>query len=266
MVFTDRPGADPRAPLAGATVITTRPVGTAAPMAAQVRALGGRGFVLPGLSLREATSPATARRELAQLAKCDIAIFLSPAAVRFAQALRPSLRVARGSIAVAIGDGTRRSLARAGINAIVPERSDSEGVLALPELRRVRGRRIVLVGATGGRDLIAPRLRRRGARVALIEVYRRVAPRLTRMHFDKLAASPEPWVMLISSGEALTNLIALLPPSQLARLKAQILVVSSARLAALAREHAFAQIALARSAAPRDLIAAAAAALARHRL
>ena len=39
-----------------------------------------------------------------------------------------------------------------------------------------------------------------------------------------------------------------------------------ARLAVLAREHAFTQVALARSAAPRDLIAAAAAALARHRI
>jgi uroporphyrinogen-III synthase len=43
-------------------------------------------------------------------------------------------------------------------------------------------------------------------------------------------------------------------------------VVSSARLAALAAQHGFARVHLARSALPEDLLAAAAAALARHRL
>jgi uroporphyrinogen-III synthase len=140
------------------------------------------------------------------------------------------------------------------------------GRLELPELAHVRGRRIALVGAPGGRDLIAPALRRRGAKVEAIHVYRRVPPRLTQRHFDALALAPDPLITLVSSGEALAHLVALLPPPQLARLRAQILVVSSARLAALARTHAFAEIALARSAAPRDLFSAAAAALARHRL
>ena len=130
----------------------------------------------------------------------------------------------------------------------------------------MRGQRVALVGAPGGRDLIAPTLRRRGAKVEPIHVYRRVPPRLTRRHFDALGAARDPLIVLVSSGEALANLVALLPAPLLARLRAQILVVSSARLAVIARAQAFAQIVLARSAAPRDLIAAAAAALARHRL
>lgn len=266
MAFTLRSSADPHAPLAGATVIVTRPAGTGAAMGARARALGGRGLMLPGLSLRSVASPAAVRRALAELASTDIAIFQSPSAVRFARALRPSLRLRRGGIAIAIGDGTRRALTRAGIDAIVPDRHDSEGVLALTQLRRVRGRRIVLVGAAGGRDLIAPRLRRRGARVELVEVYRRVAPRLTKTHFDALAAARDPWVTLVSSGEALGNLAALLPRTLHAHLQAQMLVVSSARLAGVARRSGFRQIAVARSASARDLFAAAAAALARHRL
>jgi uroporphyrinogen-III synthase len=266
MAFTVRPSADPHAPLAGATVIVTRPAGMAAAMRARARKLGGRSLTLPGLSLRPAASPASARSGLALLAKAEIAIFQSPAAVRFARMLRPSLRLRRGAVVVAVGEGTQRSLARAGIDAIVPERGDSEGVLALPQLGRVRGRRIALVGAAGGRDLIGPELRRRGARVELAEVYRRMAPRLTKVHFDALAAAPDPLVTLVSSGEAMAHLAVLLPSTLHAHLQSQVLVVSSARLAASARRSGFRQVAIARSASPRDLLAAAAAALARHRL
>ena len=266
MVFAVRPSPDPHPPLAGATVIVTRPAGTAATMSAQARKLGARSLALPGLSLRPVDSPAIVRSGLARLAKADIVIFQSPAAVRFARALRPSLRLRRGAVAVAIGDGTRRALARAGIDAIVPQRGDSEGVLALPELGRMRGRVIVLVGATGGRDLIAPELRRRGGHVELVEVYRRVAPRLTKVHFDALASAADPLVTLVSSGEAMAHLAALLPSTLHARLQSQMLVVSSARLAGIARRSGFRQVAIARSASPRDLFAAAAAALGRHRL
>jgi hypothetical protein len=49
-------------------------------------------------------------------------------------------------------------------------------------------------------------------------------------------------------------------------MRGQIIVVSSARLVAVARESGFGEIVQARSAAPRDLLGAAEAALARHRL
>ena len=253
----------PHATLEGATVVVTRPAGTSAALVRRLRGLGARALAIPGLSLQPLEHDARAVRKAAY----EDWIFTSPAAVRFGAGLLPPRRARARLRAYAVGEGTARALARHGVTAAIPhDRSDSEGLLALPELKRVRGRRIALVGAPGGRDLIAPTLRRRGAKVEAIYVYRRVPPRLTRRHFDALAAARDPLITLVSSGEALIHLVALLPPPVLARLLAQILVVSSARLAALARDHAFAQIALARSAAPRDLIAAAAAALARHRL
>jgi uroporphyrinogen-III synthase len=253
----------PHAALEGATVVVTRPAGTSAALVRHLRSLGARALSIPGLSLRPAGHDARAVRKAA----FDAWIFTSPAAVRFGAALLPSRRARPRLHAYAVGEGTARALARHGIVATIPrDRADSQGLLALPELKRMRGIRIALVGAPGGRDLIGPTLRRRGAKVDAIHVYRRVAPRLTVRHFDALAAAPEPLITLVSSGEALAHLVALLPPAGLARLRGRILVVSSARLAVLAREHAFTEIALARSATPRDLIAAAAAALARHRL
>lgn len=253
----------PHAALEGATVVVTRPAGTSAALMRRLRGLGAHALSMPGLSLQPSAHDARAVRKAA----FEDWIFTSPAAVRFGAALLPPRRQRGRLRAYAVGEGTARALARHGIAATIPrDRADSEGLLALPDLKSVRGRRIALVGAPGGRDLIAPTLRRRGAKVEAVHVYRRVPPRLTRRHFDALAVARDPLITLVSSGEALTHLVALLPPPALARLRSQILIVSSARLAALAREHAFAEIALARSALPRDLIDAAAAALARHRL
>jgi uroporphyrinogen-III synthase len=253
------------APLSGATVLVTRPAGTAAPFARVVRSLGGEAVLLPGLRL-VAIDTKIARAALRAVRSYETWVFTSPAAVRHAFAAWPALRLPRRAVAIAVGDGTRSALARHAIEASTPAHADSEGVLALPELAAVRGRSIALVGAPGGRDLIAPALRRRGATVDAIHVYERAAPRLTRRHFADLEGAPDPLITVLSSGEALSNLCTLLPPALLARLRRQALVVSSDRLAEMACESDFDDVTIALSALPADLLAAAGRRLARHRL
>jgi uroporphyrinogen-III synthase len=249
-------------PLEGATVIVTRPAGTAGAFLRLARTLGARAIAVPGLALR-AVDTGRPRRALT----FDAWIFTSPAAVRFGMDILPPRRARRNLQAFGVGEGTARALARLGISATVPgDRSDSEGLLALAELKHVRGKRIALVGAPDGRDLIGPTLRRRGAQVDALHVYRREPPRLTRRHFDAIDTADDPLITLVSSGEALGHLVALVPAAALDRLRAQPLVVSSARLVGIARENGFGEIVQARSAAPRDLLAAAAGALGRHRL
>jgi uroporphyrinogen-III synthase len=253
----------PHTTLEGATVVVTRPAGISAALVRSSSRLGAGTVAIPGLSLR----PIAYDASVATRGGVEDWIFTSPAAVRFGRDLFPPRRLRSEVRAYAVGEGSARALARHGIAATVPrERSDSKALLALPGLKRVRGRRIALVGAPGGLDLIAPTLRRRGAKVEQIHVYRRVPPRLTRRHFDALAAAKDPLITLLSSGEALENLVALLPPPLMGRLRRQTLVVSSARLAGIARENGFGEIVQARSAAPADLLAAGASALARHRL
>ncbi len=251
--------------LAGAAVVLTRPAGSARAFARRAHALGAQALALPGLALTATADADVARAALHAARTFDDWIFISPAAVRFAFRLAADLSPGSARL-FAVGAGTRRALARHGLDAQVPTTTfDSEGLLALPALGELRGRRIALVGAPGGRDLIAPALRRRGATVEPIHVYRRTSPRLTRRHFDALARAPEPWITLLSSGEALANLVALLPPDLLARLRRQLLVVSSARLAALAREQAFTQVVVAESAGADALFGAALKAFATHR-
>ncbi|MGA9341971.1 MAG: uroporphyrinogen-III synthase, partial [Rhodanobacteraceae bacterium] len=217
--------------------------------------------------LRVAGDADTVRDRLRRSRVADDWIFTSPAAVRFAFRLLPTLRIPRRAQVFAIGSGTCRALRRRGIESVAPhDRQNSEGLLDLPGLAHVRGRKIALISAPGGRGVVGAELQRRRAHVERIHVYRRAPPQLTRRHFDALAMAPTPLVMLLSSGEALVNLAAALPRNLLLRLQHQTLVVSSARLLAAARVHGFETIVVARSAAPRDLLGAGTAALARHRL
>ena len=258
----------PGHPLAGASVIVTRPAASAAALRRRVRALGGAAIALPGSALHGVADAAAARAALRRARSADVVVFTSPAAVRFAYWLLPHLRFAGTTQVCAPGAGSVRALRRRGVAgaAFPADRQDSEGLLGLPALRRVRRRRIALVGAAGGRELLPRELAARGARVEPVEVYRRTPPRLTRRHFAALEQARDPVISLFSSAEAFAHLQALLPAALFARLAAGDCVVSSARLAARARALGFAAVHVAGSPAPGDLLNAARAALARHRL
>ena len=243
--------ASAQGPLAGTRVVVTRPAADADAFVRRARALGAEVLRLPGTALRARSGA------IAAPPACDLWIFTSPAAVRHAFGAA-GLRIDNRAPDFAVGAGTRRVLARHGVDASAPtRRADSEGLLALPQLADVRGRRVGLVGAPGGRGLIAARLRQRGADVVPVHVYERVPPRWTQRQLAALEAAREPLLTLLSSGEALANLAQRLPPDLFARLRRGRLVVSSERLAGLAAQVGFADVVVGASAAARDLLDAA---------
>lgn len=255
MSWTPVPRSPARGGLHGRIIVITRPVGTAAALARRVRARGGVPLLLPGLALRAPDDAAAAWQALeAALRSSDLLVFVSPMAVRFAAALGP-LRSCAG--VVAVGQATARALERHGVSAQVPMRQDSEGLLALLTTAPVHGKSVTMIGASGGRDLLPPQLRARGAQVGEVAVYRRVAPRLDRRHVEALASLPASARVLLSSAQSLGHLHALLPPMAWARLCAATAVTSSERLAAAARAAGFRRIRQAASALADDLLAAA---------
>ena len=253
--------------LLGASVIVTRPAGTTASFAKAIRFCHGNPVLLPGLALRAAQSEDVAT-VLRSAKAADLAIFTSPAAVKYAWRLLPSLRFAQRVCIAAVGAGTARALRARGVNEVViPQGTqDSSGLLQESALRGVRGKFVAVIGAPGGRDLLVPTLKRRGAKVLRVDVYERTAPRWTRRHFAALEIAPKPWLLLISSAEAMAHLATALPPGLVLALRRAECVVSSARLAGLAIDHGFARVHVARSALAADLLAAAGAALSQHRL
>lgn len=236
-------------------MLSLRPVGGHASLRRAVAREGGKLVALSPWKLA-ASDDAKTRAALAAALRADCVVFTSPAAVRAAAALQV-LRARRGQAWFAVGASTARALHRAGIARVeAPARMDSEGLLALPGLRQLRGRDVGLVTAPEGRERIGGALRRRGARVLRADVYARVAtdpaPRaLAALH----ALRTRPWLAL-SSGAALSRLLAVLPDeSRRVLLRARV-AAASERLAALARDSGFATIVVADSARPPDLVAA----------
>jgi uroporphyrinogen-III synthase len=212
---------------------------------------------VPGLSLR-ATEDATAvDAALRRALDGDVVVFTSPAAVRFAADVLP---LATRATVIAVGRGTARALKTASVpDARFPENSqNSEGVLGLPELATVAGKRIALVGAPGGRGLIHEQLALRGALLEDIHVYHRVAPRIDRRHIDPLLKLSRRSAVLLSSAEALDHLRRALIAPAWRKLVQAVAVVSSDRLRDIAMEAGFERVAVARSALPADLLQAAA--------
>lgn len=237
-------------------MISLRPQGQHAALRRAAARHGARVLALSPLRIAGRDDAATRARLRAALA-APVVVFTSPNAVRAARALQP-LRARRGQAWLAVGDGTAATLRRAGIAApLAPARMDSAGLLALPRLQAVDGVRVGLVTAPGGRDRIAPALQARGADVLRADVYERIAVAPRADAIERLRALPAPW-LLLSSGEALEQLLAALPAEAALRLRRARVVAASAHLADLARRHGFTVAATAASARPRDLLDAAA--------
>lgn len=210
--------------LAGRGVLVTRPAGMAARLAQRIRAAGGAPIVFPAIEIEPLPRPAALER----LDEFALAVFVSPSAVEQAGATAASWPPALG--VAAVGEGTRRALERAGFAKVIAPRegSDSEALLAAPELAPFSGRRVLIVRGEGGRELLARELQARGCDVAIAECYRRVPPRADAGPLLAAWTAGKVHAVTVFSGEALDNLVAL---AGVARLRATPLFVSHARIA-----------------------------------
>jgi uroporphyrinogen-III synthase len=246
----------PGSSLAKWYVISLRPRGQHAALRRAAAARGARLIALSPQRIELRDDKAT-RAALRDAWAAPVVVFTSPNAVRAARALR-DLKRRRTQQVFALGEGTARALRRAGIDEVhAPRRMDSEGLLGLPAFAELRGDDVGLVTAPGGRDRIAPVLRARDIRVLRADVYARVPVPLASRALQLLRTNPSRLLLALSSGEALQQAWAVVPEDVRAVLARARVLAASERLAALAREHGFTDIRIARSARPRDLMAAA---------
>lgn len=102
-----------------------------------------------------------------------IIVFISVAAVEFAHQIMP-LNLWQNKCIIAVGTATQIALKSIGLLAYTPEKHDSDGLLALPQLQDVQNQDVIIVRGNGGRELIAQELTLRGANVHYFESYRRI--------------------------------------------------------------------------------------------
>jgi uroporphyrinogen-III synthase len=171
---------NPPPPLAGIGVLVTRPRDQAERFMSRIAELGGQSWWLPTLEIRPPDNPAALDQALAALTSRDWAIFISPTAVARAwPAIEARGGLPAGLRVAAVGQGSARELAARGVaDVLAPagDRSDSESLLALAELRELAGKRVVIFRGEGGRELLADSLAARGALVSHAVCYRRARP------------------------------------------------------------------------------------------
>lgn len=245
--------------LGGLGVLVTRPAHQAQGLCRLIAAYGGRPVLFPVLTIEATIDPAPARALLTE--DWDLVVYTSVNAVQFAARLRAPpvsagiLSGGRAQVA-AIGMATAQALtALECIPDLVPERHDSEGLLTLPAFTQPAGQRILIVRGEGGRALLADTLRKRGAQVAVAEVYRRGLPAVDVEplldHWDR-----DVQVVTVTSGEILDNLLCLLGDVGRSRLCATPLVVISDRVRQLAIGLGIDQVVCATGASDAALLAA----------
>ncbi len=217
--------------LTGRRILVTRPAEQAAQLERLIREAGGNAILFPAIEIAEPADTQTLLSLIEQLPDFDLAIFISPTAV--SRAFRHIPLWPARLRAAAVGAASAEALRQAGVNDVLAptQASDSEALLALPQMQQVSGKRIVIFRGEGGRELLADTLRQRGARVEYAECYRRAKPTA-----DPAALLDAPFdAVIVTSSEGLNNLRQLLGPHW-QKLCASLFCVPHQRIAEAARQ------------------------------
>ena len=234
--------------LSGKGIVVTRPREQVKGLAAMIEAQGGNPFVFPTMEIEDLPDVRPVLALIERLQEFDLAIFISPNAVRKAMNLvRARLDDARwpGHLRIAaLGRGSRRELERLGFgDVIAPEaHADSEALLALPELGEVAGRRVVIFRGEGGRELLGDALSARGARVEYAECYRRAKPAADAGPLLAAWARGAVHAVTVSSSEGLANFYEMLGGLGRHWLRTTPLFVPHARIADEARRRGLGEV------------------------
>jgi uroporphyrinogen-III synthase len=209
----------------------------AARLAQRLAALGARPIVWPAIVILPPRDAAPLARAHAGLAGYDFAVFVSPNAVEFG-APDPATWPAALAI-LAPGVGTAEAVEAVGLPpARVPQTTfDSTGLLELPLLQQVAGKRFVVFRGEDGRGELGDALRARGASVDYVACYRR-APPADAYGLAGLIAAGEAHALSLTSVEGLHNLLRALDDARLprARLVALRTFAPHRRIVAAARD------------------------------
>lgn len=200
MWFTGRP-------LFGQTVLVTRPQGQADAMAERLRELGAEVLVQPAIQIEPPSDWSAVDSAADRLEEFDWVVFSSSNGVRFfldrlIERGIDARRFGRAKLA-AIGPRTAESLAGYSLRAdLLPDEYRAEA-LAEVLAQACDGRRVLLIRASRGREVLAEQLAAAGASVEQTVVYRSVdTPGANADAAAALAAGRVDWTTATSSAIA----------------------------------------------------------------
>lgn len=223
--------------LQGRGIVITRPAHQAARLAELIREQGGNPILFPVIEIRDIDDTAALDDVIRHLDDFDLAVFISPnAAVKGWAAIQSRRAVPAQLVIAAIGRASARELRRLGAAAVIApsEGSDSESLLAMPELQAVAGKRVVIFRGVGGREVLRETLEARGARVEYAQCYRRARSSADAATLIAAWDRGEIAALVATSSEGLRNLADMLGRAAHTRLAGTPLFVPHSRIAATA--------------------------------
>jgi uroporphyrinogen-III synthase len=228
-------------PLARLNIVITRPREQAVGLAQRIEQLGGKPLLFPLLEIEAVRDEQALHQQISRLQQTDLAIFISPNAVRYGlSAIRAAGELPASLKIATVGQGSAKALHELGIGRVIAPtgRFDSEGLLALAELQSVAGKHVMIFRGDGGRELLGDTLRARGATVEYVTCYLRSKPALDPGAL--LEAAPD--AITVTSSEALNHLWEMLEEPGRTRLAAMPLFVPHERIATAARQQGWQQV------------------------
>ena len=228
-------------PLSGLNIVVTRPREQATDLVHRIEQLGGQPLLFPLLEIAAVSDDRVLCGQMSRLKQADLAIFISPNAVRYGMAaIRASGAVPAALKIASVGQGSAKALRELGIEHIIAptERFDSESLLMLPELQNVAGKRVMIFRGDGGRELLGDTLRERGAQVEYVTCYLRSKPDVE----VSALLNALPHAITVTSSEALGHLRETLDEAQRRVVCAITLIVPHERIAEAARQMGWQQV------------------------
>lgn len=226
-----------------ARVLVTRPLEQADNLCRLIREQGGEPVLFPVLTITPLTPQITHTAVINQINRYDWVLFVSANAVRYACVdLHKSALQINDKVQIAVlGKATATALkTRAWPVHSVPERNfTSEALLATQAFQQIKGQRFLLIKGQGGRDKLAYTLTQRGAVVDYLEVYRRIKPIVNTSVRNQALARGSLDVIVLTSSEALQNLLDVAGEKIAILLKSVPLVVISHRIRKIAEKLGF---------------------------
>jgi uroporphyrinogen-III synthase len=240
--------------LQGMRLLITRVENRSRTLVDAIISAGGLPIVVPTIDIVDPEDIQPLITVFHQLNDFDIAIFVSPNAVTKTllqwQLYRAKFHLDNLSLNVifmrhlkvlAIGSGTKERLTHYSItvNAMPVKNFSTEGLLELPILQKVSGKRIVIFCGLGGRAELANTLQQRGACVTSAYTYCRRCPNVDLQ--DQLNDWQRKGIDIVvgTSAESLYNLLTMVEISGAAWLKQLQWLVVSQRMADLTKALGF---------------------------
>jgi uroporphyrinogen-III synthase len=237
-------------------VLVTRPDPQGNELCKLIRVCNGAATHLPTIEFAPPDIEYKLQDTLEQLCEQDWWVFISPQAVYSAWPLLSAQEFPPGIRYAAVGPGTIRALQEVGINASVCPTNEwnSEGLLDLPEFQRIDGKRIAIIRGQGGREIIDTILKKRGAEVWTLLVYKRILPQIDMQTYVRMAANKTFTTIVSASITGTENLKTLFGETGWSSIKKVPLVVVSERIKEAAQQLGYENVSVTQNSSNRAIL------------